>query len=898
MNGVELEGLIDTGSSLTFLNERLAEICKVKVKPYHGKITLANSALSTDIAGCSMVSLQMQDHTYPNFQVLIMKNLCTDFLIGHDLLTSHSSLEIEFQGNRAPLKICSLTTAKVPAVSLFENLTPDCKPVTTKSRRHTEADQSFIANEVNKLLDEEVIEPSKSPWRAQVFVVKGDNHKPRMVVDYSQTINKYTLLDAYPLPRIEYLINKVSQYTIFSTIDLTSAYHQVPILESEKPYTAFEAAGELYQFKRIPFGVTNGVPAFQRNIDRLIKEEHLEGTFPYLDDVTVCGTDQEEHDQNLKKFLDAAKKYNLTLNTEKCNFSTKCIKILGYLIEDKIIKPDPDRLAPLMNLPIPKDTASLQRTMGMFAHYCRWIPKFSEKIRPLLTKEFPLSEKAVKALNSLKKDVADASFSAIESDAQFRVETDASEYAIGATLSQAERPIAFFSRTLNASEQKHSSVEKEAYAIVESLRNWRHYLMGRHFEVLTDQRSVAFMFDQHHSSKIKNEKIMRWRLELANFKFDIIYRPGNRNTTADTMSRITASIQPVASLKDLHDALCHPGITRMQHWIRAKNLPYSLEDIKAMTKACPSCNQLKPRFCRNEGQLIKATSPFERLNIDFKGPLPSSTRNRFLLTIVDEFSRFPFAFPCSDMSTPTVIKVLSNVFSLFGTPAYIHSDRGASFMSHELKSFLTSLGVATSRTTAYNPQGNGQVERYNGIVWKTILLALNSKGLGTERWEETLQPALHSIRSLLCTATNVTPHERMFNHPRRSFNGRSLPTWLTQPGPVLMKNNVRQSKYEPIVQEVQLIEANPDYAFIRMPDGRESSVSIRQLAPIGDIIFRPDTSSHKQDPSTVHQEVTPELDQESDAEPAIDSVDLATASPLKNTRKRRTPSYLKDYITF
>ncbi|KAG8183811.1 hypothetical protein JTE90_027736 [Oedothorax gibbosus] len=376
--------------------------------------------------------------------------------------------------------------------------------------------------------------------------------------------------------------------------------------------------------------------------------------------------------------------------------------------------------------------------------------------------------------------------------------------------------------------------------------------MGRHFEVLTDQRSVAFMFDQQHSSKIKNEKIMRWRLELANFKFDIIYRP---------------------------------------------------DDIKTVTKACPSCNQLKPRFCKNEGQLIKATSAFERLNVDFKGPLPTTTKNRYLLTIVDEYSRFPFAFPCSDISTSTVIKVLTNVFSLFGTPAYIHSDRGTSFMSQELKSFLTSLGVAKSRTTAYNPQGNGQVERYNGIVWKTVLLALNSKGLGTERWEETLQPALHSIRSLLCTSTNATPHERMFNHPRRSFNGRSLPTWLTQPGPVLMKNNMRQSKYDPIVQEVLLIEANPDYAYVKLPDGRESSVSIRHLAPLGEPSTRSDMPSHDQEPTTIQQEVCRGQHQESeiDAEPAVDRdsvADFATPSSTMNTRRRQKPSYLKDYITF
>ena len=169
---------------------------------------------------------------------------------------------------------------------------------------------------------------------------------------------------------------------------------------------------------------------------------------------------------------------------------------------------------------------------------------------------------------------------AIEDDVPFRVETDASDFAIGATLSQGSRPIAFFSRTLNQSEQRHSSIEKEAYAIVESLRYWRHYLIGRHFEVFTDQRSVAFMFDQQHRSKIKNEKIMRWRLELACFKYDIVYRPGNRNVTADALSRISAATASGVDLMELHAALCHPGITRMVHWVRSKNLPYSVEEVK------------------------------------------------------------------------------------------------------------------------------------------------------------------------------------------------------------------------------------------------------------------------------------------------------------------------------
>ena len=407
------------------------------------------------------------------------------------------------------------------------------------------------------------------------------------------------------------------------------------------------------------------------------------------------------------------------------------------------------------------------------------------------------------------------------------VETDASDHAVAATLNQAGRPVAFFSRTLNKSEHHHPPVEKEACAIVEAVQKWRHYLYGRHFKLTTDQRSVAFLYDRKRAkSKIKNDKIMRWCTELSPYSYDIVYRPGPENLAADALSRVVCSaiLGSADHLRELHEALCHPGVTRFNHFLRTKNIPCSVEQIKKVNASCPTCLKLKPQYHKSNGTLIKATQPFERINRDFKGPLPSTSNNRYILTIVDEFSRFPFAFPTSDMSTPTVIKCLIQLFSFFGMPGYVHSDRGRSLISEELKTFLNSRGVATSRTSAYNPQGNGQVERYNGIIWKTVSLALESRGLSQSNWEHVLPDALHSIRSLLCTATNSTPHERLFNYARRSSSGQSAPSWLSSGDRAYLRKHVRQSKYDPMLEEVEVLDVNPQYAHVKLPSATESTV--------------------------------------------------------------------------
>ncbi|XP_054259839.1 uncharacterized protein LOC128984533 [Macrosteles quadrilineatus] len=727
---------------------------------------MATTSITSDITGQCKVNLVILDHFYKQVNLSLLPDLCADIIVGHDILKNHASIKVVFGGNKSQLTVCSVAASTVEPVSLFSNLKPECKPIAIKYHRHITDDLKFIENEVSKLLKDDVIEPSMSPWRAQALVVTTENHRKRMVIDYSRTINRFTLLDAYPLPRIDDIVNKVANYEFFSTIDLKSAYHQVKIRNEEKHYTAFEACGQLYQFKRIPFGVTNGVAAFQRVIDQVIRTEQLQDTYAYLDDVTICGKTQEQHDINLKKFIEAASKYNLTINNEKSSFSL---------------------------------------TLGMFSHYASLIPDYATKVIPLARTTFPLSKAGLQSFETIKSEIIRSVVSCIDPEAQFIVETDASESTIAATLTQSYRPVAFFSRILSPAEHRHSSVEKEAQAIVEALRKWRHYLVGKHFKLITDQRSVSFMFDNNRHGKVKNEKI---------------------------------------------------------------------------------------------------------------GPLPSSSRNRYLLVIVDEFSRFPFAFPCSDMSSSTVKSKLKTLFSTFGVPSYIHSDRGTSFMSQDLKSYLNSLGISTSRTTAYNPAGNGQVERYNGIVWKTIELALKSLNLEINQWETVLEDALSSVRSLLCTATNQTPHERMFLHPRRSGNnGVSAPSWLLNSGPVYLKRFNRTSKYEPLVEEVQLLHGNAEYAHVKLPDGRETTVSTRHLAPVGEYQTDIEQTDFESDENILLPTSQPESEyfpspsstenQEDEMNTTAENLQPrqeASRGENHNTylrrsfRSRRPPNYLNDYV--
>ena len=190
------------------------------------------------------------------------------------------------------------------------------------------------------------------------------------------------------------------------------------------------------------------------------------------------------------------------------------------------------------------------------------------------------------------------------------------------------------------------------------------------------------MIDDRKRSKIKNNKMHSWRLELASLSYTVKYRPGKDNVAPDSFTRAGIASMSTSSLSEIHNGLGYPGVTRMLHFVRSKNIPFSTENVKKTCSTCRICAELKTQFYRpTPGTLIKSTQPMERLSFDFKRPLPTTSRSAYILTVVDEYSRFPFAFQCLNMHSSKVIKCLDQIFTLCGMPSYIHSDRGTSLFS-------------------------------------------------------------------------------------------------------------------------------------------------------------------------------------------------------------------------
>lgn len=430
------------------------------------------------------------------------------------------------------------------------------EPIWTKQYPYPYADKEFVDNEIKNLLENDVIERSFSPYNAPIWVVpkKGtdSNGKPkrRLVMDF-QKLNNETITDKYPIPDINMTILNLGRAKIFSTIDLESGYHQISIKEADREKTAFSVNHAKFHFKRMPFGLKNAPAIFQRCVNDILHEYIGKFAYVYIDDVLIFSNNYEDHLEHVSTIIQALNRANMKVSDEKSHFFKTEIEFLGHMIKHNKITVDPEKIATIRDYTLPQTLKQLRSFLGLAGYYRKFIKDYAKITKPLtihlrgengLIKanksskiEINLDEAAIRAFEQVKLLLQEkVELYQPNYSKPFELTTDASNFAIGAVLSQDRHPVTFISRTLTSTEQNYATNEKEILAIVWALQKLRNYLYGvADLTIYTDHQSLIYSI----SEKNPNTKLKRWKNFIAEFGAEIKYKPGYQNVVADALSR-------------------------------------------------------------------------------------------------------------------------------------------------------------------------------------------------------------------------------------------------------------------------------------------------------------------------------------------------------------------------
>ena len=714
------------------------------------------------------------------------------------------------------------------------------EPIRQYPRRKSPEARRLEEELIQQMLEGDVIRPSMSPWASPILLTKKADGSTRFCIDFRK-VNAVTKKDSYPISNITESLETLKDAKWFSIMDLQSGFWQVPIKESHKEITAFTTGRKLYEFQVLPFGLSNSPATFSRLMEKVLENLQWEICLIYIDDILVFAKTYPELLERTQLIFDRLRAANLKLKPSKCQFGIKEVKYLGFVVSEKGISVDLNKIEPILRIPPPTTLKEVRSFLGMAGYYRRFIKDFSKIANPItkLThqdSEIIWSEECDKAFEEMKDKLTTAPVLAYpDYSKEFILSTDASSVGLGAVLSQydsegKEHPVAFASRTLNNAEINYSTTKRECLALIWAVQHFHPYLYSqKDFTIITDHHSLSWL----NQNKASNCLLARWAMILEGYHYNVKYRPGTQMGHADGLSRLpteqpdgTAPLQaeleyiaslqtneeeqikrwlngegelpaqlqilkqqnvkiendniyvnnrsyvPRERLREVMERIhSHPlasaHFSYKKTFDKFKNFFYSPQAYLVAKEVCDLClvcqvSRTSNQTARTELGTVKALHRWEIISIDISGPFPETKEfKRYILTVVDLFTKYTILIPIMDMTASTVAKgLVRDVFAHYSIPKEILSDQGRQFEGYLFKELCELLQIHKIRTSKYHPQGNAVNERNHAIV-NDLLRKFIIENEDIE-WDELLPMVMLALNSNLQETINYTPYEAMF----------------------------------------------------------------------------------------------------------------------------------------
>jgi hypothetical protein len=772
------------------------------------------------------------------------------------------------------------------------------KRTTQYPRPQSQAKEEGIEAFIDMALKNGLIRPAPSVpnWSQVVLVLKPNGKDWRFCVDYT-VLNQFMESVGWPIPHIGSILRRIVKHrpTLFATMDGTQGFYQMEVEMSSQEFLCFTTYMGNYVFQRAPMGPKTVPALFQRAMSMEVFPDLVHKIMEiYIDDFIVWGRSDDEFIANLTQVFDRLRATNVKINPMKCKFGLAEVEYVGHKITAEGLTFAADKISEVTDFERPTSQGGLKSFLGMAGYFREHVDHYVDLVYPLgqlvqnyrkKSRHFTIdwTPELIQQFDKVKAAIGNvATLYHRDEQAPLRLYTDASSYGIGAYLcqmvtkpggEQQEQPLAFISKTLSDQEKRWSVYEKEAYAIYYSIKKFDHFLRGHHFTLFTDHRNLTFL------NKPPSDKVMRWRLAVQEFGFDVAYIKGELNNIADSMSRCVAgqaSIQPLDSqykgsprqttyaamveqgekpigqddamiaestlfaiyrddrrhyfpttetfdaFLDLLDGVpcsleqvpiqtClftnvtdqqHPLVTHQVHPLadstmellqkchnagvghggveRTLQLIQQLgqqdaevskkllnwttirADTKRFVKQCPICQKVK------EHQLTQFTPKFststyglfDNISMDAIYMPLSSRGNKYILTIIDSFSRYIDVYPIPDLTAATAFECLLKFMSNFGIPSHVCTDNGTQFKGI-LEDLLTLTRVNQYRIQPYSHQENSIVERANKEVLSALRCLVLEHRLKDD-WDILCHVAKRIINSRIHSSIGISPAELVF----------------------------------------------------------------------------------------------------------------------------------------